>query len=170
MATIFKGQSKWLWLSVIVIILDQVSKYIAISYLQPYQPVPFFRGFNWMLAFNRGAAFSFLDSAGGWQLWLFNALAFLISIVLVVWMTKMKPQEKRLAIAFSLIVGGAIGNVIDRILYAQVTDFIDWYYGAYHWPTFNLADSFIFLGAAIFIFDSWMQNSESNNTDSLKND
>jgi len=166
------GQLKWLYLSFIIIGLDQLSKYIAVNNLNPYEPVPFFRGFNWMLAYNRGAAFSFLDSAGGWQQWVFNGIAFIVSLVLIRWMAMMKTQEKWLAIACSFIIGGAIGNVIDRLIQAKVTDFIDWYYGQYHWPTFNIADSFIFLGAALFIFDTWIhpQQPQDNKIDEVNDE
>ena len=156
MSLFSKGQIKWLWLSILVIALDQISKYFAIQNLELYRPVEFFRGFNWMLAYNRGAAFSFLGDAGGWQQWLFSGIAVIIISILLRWMWTMKASEKMLGIACGLIVGGAIGNLIDRAVQAKVTDFIDWYYGTHHWPTFNLADSFILLGAFLILLDGFL--------------
>ncbi|HFB67163.1 MAG TPA: lipoprotein signal peptidase [Aeromonadales bacterium] len=149
-----KGQLKWLLLSVVVIIVDQISKWLALQFLQLHQPVNVFPGFNWMLAFNTGAAFSFLGDAGGWQHYLFSAIALVVTAILIRWMSQMTPEEKLSGIASGLIIGGAIGNLIDRLLQGKVTDFIDWYYGDYHWATFNLADSFILLGAFLFIVEA----------------
>ncbi len=151
-----KGQLKWLGLTVIVILLDQVSKWFAIENLEYHRPVEVFAGFNWTLAYNKGAAFSLFGDADGWQQWLFGGLALVISGVLIHWMRKMEASEKMLGIACGLIIGGAIGNLIDRFVQGKVTDFIDWYYGSYHWPTFNLADSFILLGAFLMLLDSFI--------------
>jgi signal peptidase II len=156
MAFFSKGQIKWLWLSVIVIALDQISKWYAIQNLELHRPVEFFSGFNWMLAYNRGAAFSFLGDADGWQQWLFSGIAIVIVSILLRWMWTMKTTEKMLGIACGLIIGGAIGNLIDRAVQAKVTDFIDWYYGTHHWPTFNLADSFILLGAFLILLEGFL--------------
>ncbi len=159
-----KGQLRWLLLSVVVIILDQFSKWLALHYLKMYQPVAVFPGFNWMLAFNTGAAFSFLGDAGGWQHYFFSIIALTVSVILIRWMSQMNPQEKLSGIASGLIVGGAMGNLIDRLSQGKVTDFIDWYYGDYHWATFNLADSFILLGAFIFMFEMFFLSGKTKDT------
>ena len=144
---------KWLWLSGVVIVLDQLTKTIADTYLQFHQPVPLFPMFNLTLSYNAGAAFSFLSEAGGWQRWFFTVLAIVISLVLVVWIKRLKKDELWNAVALSLILGGAIGNVIDRILFGYVIDFLDVYYQQWHWPIFNIADSAISIGVAVLLFD-----------------
>lgn len=144
---------KWLWLSGVVIVLDQLTKTIADTYLQFHQPVPLFPMFNLTLSYNAGAAFSFLSEAGGWQRWFFTVLAVVISLVLVVWIKRLKKDELWNAVALSLILGGAIGNVIDRILFGYVIDFLDVYYQQWHWPIFNIADSAISIGVAVLLFD-----------------
>ncbi len=143
---------KWLWLSGLVIVIDQVTKLLAESALTYQTPVPVIPGFfNLTLMYNTGAAFSFLSDAGGWQRWFFSALALIVSAVLVVWIKRLTPAERWTAAALSLIVGGALGNLIDRIAYGHVIDFIQWYYHPYYWPAFNIADSAITVGAAILI-------------------
>lgn len=145
---------KWLGLAVLVTVLDLWSKSIASSYLSLYQPVPVFAGFNWMLAHNPGAAFSFLSNESGWQRWFFSAIALVVSIGIIVWMKRLAPTQTLLAIALALILGGAMGNLWDRMTLGYVVDFIDVYYGQSHWPAFNLADSAIFLGAVLLVLDS----------------
>lgn len=145
---------KWLWLSVVVIALDQVTKYLVTDALQLFQSIPLLPSLNLVLAHNTGAAFSFLSDAGGWQRWFFVVLAVGVSIVLVVWLARLKQHECRLAVALSLVLGGAIGNVWDRIVHGYVVDFIDVYYGDWHWPAFNVADSAICVGAALLIIDA----------------
>lgn len=138
----------WLWVSAVVIVLDQASKLLALAKLQPYEPVAVIDGFlNWMLAFNPGAAFSFLADSGGWQRWFFTVLALVVSAVLVVWLSRTARADWRNAAPLALIIGGAIGNVIDRARLGHVVDFIDVYVAQYHWPAFNIADSAICIGA-----------------------
>ena len=144
---------KWLWLSIIVIGLDQWTKYVASTELQFHVPLPVMPSFNWFLAHNTGAAFSFLSDAGGWQHWLFVSLAAVVSVIIISWLKKLESHQAWLAAALSLILGGAIGNVIDRIYHGYVIDFIQWYYESYYWPSFNIADAAICIGAAILIFD-----------------
>jgi signal peptidase II len=144
---------RWLWLSVIVIVLDQATKYLASSQLQFHVPVPVMPSFNWFLSHNTGAAFSFLSDAGGWQRWFFIGLAAVVAVIIVSWLKKLEGQQAWLAAALSLILGGAIGNVIDRIYHGYVIDFIQWYYESYYWPSFNIADTAISVGAAILIID-----------------
>ena len=151
---------KWLSLSLMVILLDQASKAIATSFLVIFNPVPLFPSFNLTLMHNEGAAFSFLSDAGGWQRWFFAILASIVSIAIVIWMKKLKEHEKATAVALGLILGGALGNLIDRVRFGYVVDFIDVYYGTAHWPAFNIADSAITLGAAIMIIASFKRNKE----------
>ncbi len=161
---------KWLWLTICVVIADQASKQVAVYLLVAYEPYPFLPFFNFSLTFNRGAAFSLLSNAGGWQRWFLTALAIGVSVFVLFWLQRLTSKEKLLAISLALILGGATGNVIDRIFYGHVIDFIDWFYyssatkclplfyqtsaGLCHWPTFNLADSAIFLGAALMIMQA----------------
>lgn len=153
----------WLWVSAVVIVLDQISKWIALAELQPYEPIAVIDGFlNWMLAFNPGAAFSFLADSGGWQRWFFTVLAIVVSAVLVVWLSRTARGDWRNAAPLALIIGGAIGNVIDRVRLGHVVDFIDVYVGQYHWPAFNIADSAICVGAiALVAFSLFAGKAES---------
>ena len=148
---------KWLWLSLIIIILDQLTKYWASSALDYGMPVAIMPMFNLTLLHNTGAAFSFLSEAGGWQRWFFAAIAIIISIALAIWLKLLKPGQTLLAIGLALLLGGAIGNLWDRLLLGYVVDFIDVYYGDWHWPAFNVADAAISIGAALLIFDSFRQ-------------
>jgi len=145
---------KWLWLSFVVVVFDQITKYMVSDALHLYQSIPLMPSLNLVLAHNSGAAFSFLSDAGGWQRWFFTVVAIAVSIVIVVWITRLKQNEKRLAVALSLVLGGAIGNVWDRIVHGYVIDFIDLYYGDWHWPAFNVADSAICIGAVLLIIDA----------------
>jgi signal peptidase II len=151
---------KWLNLSALVIIFDQLSKWLMSSWLDLYETVAVVPYFNLTLAHNHGAAFSFLASAGGWQRWFFTILAIVVSIVLTVWMKRLKANAKLEAISLALILGGAIGNVIDRVAHGYVIDFLDVYVGNYHWPAFNIADSAICVGAVLLIFDSFRSKTE----------
>ncbi len=143
----------WLWLSAAVIVLDQLSKWWALSALQPAGvPHAVIPGLlNWTLAFNTGAAFSFLADSAGWQRWFFVLLAVVISAVLVVWLARTARRDWRTALPLGLIVGGALGNLIDRLHAAQVTDFIQVYYREWSYPVFNLADCGITVGAVMLI-------------------
>ena len=153
------------WLSGSVIVLDQVTKFLAETLLTFHQPVPVLPSFNLLLTYNTGAAFSFLAGAGGWQRWFFLGLGSLVSIGLIVWLRRLKPTETRLATALALILGGAIGNLIDRAWLGQVIDFIQLYYQHWYWPAFNLADSAITVGAALLVLDSlWSGRVSKPNT------
>jgi len=151
---------KYLWLSALVVVLDQVSKWVMVSWLSLYETVAVIPYFNFTMAHNMGAAFSFLAGAGGWQRWFFIGLTSVISIVLFVWLKKLSTQAKLEAISISMILGGAIGNVIDRIYFGYVIDFLDVYIGSYHWPAFNIADSAICIGAVLLVIDSFISKSE----------
>ena len=145
---------RWGWLSVLVIALDQATKHLAEMLLAMHQPVPVLPSFNLTLTYNTGAAFSFLAGAGGWQRWFFLGLGLLVSIGLIVWLHRLKPEEKWLAAALALILAGAVGNLIDRVWLGQVIDFIQVYYDRWYFPVFNLADIAINIGAALLVVDS----------------
>ena len=145
----------WLLLSAAMMALDQASKWLAVASLQFQQPVSFVPGFwNWTLTHNTGAAFSFLAQAGGWQHGLFIALAFLISIALMIGLRRTARSDWRTALPFALIIAGALGNVIDRIRLGYVIDFVQWYWRSFQWPVFNLADSCIVVGATLMVLFS----------------
>lgn len=143
----------WLLLSLVVIVLDQLSKWWALAALQPAgTPHPVIPGFlNWTLAFNKGAAFSFLASSEGWQRWFFVLLAVAISGILVVWLSRTPRSDWKTALPLGLIVGGALGNLIDRLHASQVTDFIHVYFREWNYPVFNLADCGITVGAVMLV-------------------
>jgi signal peptidase II len=138
-------------LAALVLALDQASKFAVLRSLEPYQQIPLLPGFNLTLVFNRGASFSLLADAGGWQRWLFAALAILASAAIVVLLRRTPPTDRCNGYGLALVLGGAIGNLIDRIWLGQVIDFLDLYYGTWHWPAFNLADSAITAGAALLL-------------------
>jgi len=144
----------WLWLSLLVLVLDQLTKYLADSGLDYAQPVALIPQLNLLLLYNPGAAFSFLSDASGWQRWFFVVIGVVISTILLVWMRGLSSTDKRLAIALALVLGGAIGNIMDRLLYGYVIDFIDVYYNNWHWPAFNIADSAITVGVVLLLIDS----------------
>ena len=153
---------KWLWLSALTIVLDQLTKKIAEAELLLHKPVAVFPSFNLTLMYNKGAAFSFLSEAGGWQRIFFVSLSTVISIFLFFWLKQITQDEKQknnqpLQIAIALILGGAIGNLIDRALTGEVVDFIQVYYSTYYFPAFNIADSAITLGAGLLILDMFLE-------------
>ena len=148
----------WLLLSVAVIVLDQWSKAWVLSSLPEYTAVPVIDGFwNWYRTYNTGAAFSFLADAGGWQTVFFTALAFAISGLLGWWLWRTPRGDWRQALPYALVIGGALGNVIDRLIHGHVIDFIQWHWRGHYWPAFNLADAAIVggaIGIALFgLFD-----------------
>ena len=143
----------WLWLSAVVIVLDQLTKAIVVQLLEPQVPHAVIPGLlNWTLAYNTGAAFSFLAEQEGWQRWLFTILAITISAVLVRWLARTPRSDWRSALPLALVIGGAIGNLIDRLRIGHVTDFIQVYYQQWAFPSFNIADSAISVGAVLLLF------------------
>ena len=154
---------KWLILIAILTFIDQITKRIAEANLHFADPVAVMPMFNFMLVYNEGAAFSFLSQAGGWQRWFFVVLALGVCAYLLYWLRSITKSQVLLGLSLSLIISGALGNLIDRVLYGKVTDFIDFYYQAdsciyfffnlpkqgCHWPTFNIADILISLGAIL---------------------
>ena len=140
-------------LTLFVIAADQITKTWIDNSFELYQSMPILPSFNLTLLYNFGAAFSFLADAGGWQRWFFTGLSLIVSVVLVVWLIRLDVKQRWLACALALILGGAIGNLIDRMLYGYVIDFIDIYYQQWHWPAFNIADSAISIGAVMLFID-----------------
>jgi signal peptidase II len=145
---------RWLWLSAAVVALDQLTKWLADHLLTLYAAKPVLPFFNLTLLYNQGAAFSFLAGASGWQRWFFIGIALVISVVLIVWLRRLPRHEVWEAGALALILGGAVGNVIDRIWHGHVIDFIDLHVAGYHWPAFNIADSAITVGAVTLVIHS----------------
>ncbi|MFK5969156.1 MAG: signal peptidase II [Candidatus Marithrix sp.] len=152
-----KNGLRWIWISLLVIILDQVSKLWMDSNLSFNQPVNLLPFFDLRLLYNEGAAWSFLANAGGWQRWFLSGLSLVISGVLLVWLIRLERRQIWLAIALSLVLGGALGNLIDRVVYGHVIDFIDIYYQQWHWPAFNIADSAISVGAVMLVIDAILE-------------
>ncbi len=146
---------KWLWLSGLIIALDQITKQMVSASLQMAERIAVLPSFNITLLHNRGAAFSFLNDAGGWQRWFFVVLAVGISLYLLNWLRKLPAERVCLAIALALVLGGALGNLWDRLLTGYVVDFIQVYYQKWYFPAFNIADSAISVGAALLLIDAF---------------
>ena len=144
----------WLWITPMIMVIDRVSKMMAQSHLFPYEPQSVLPFFNLTLAFNKGAAFSFLNSQSGWQVWFFGLLALGVSTGLLLWMKNIKAKQRWLSIALALIVGGALGNLWDRVSYGHVIDFLDFHLATWHWPVFNIADSAICMGALMLLVEA----------------
>ena len=158
MARVRPNALPWLLLSAVVIVLDQLTKLWVLRDLPEYTAIPVIDGFwNWYRTYNTGAAFSFLSDAGGWQIWFFTVLAIAISGLLVFWLSRTARGDWRQAVPYALVIGGALGNVIDRLIHGHVIDFIQWYWRGNYWPAFNLADAAIVggaIGIALFgLFD-----------------
>ena len=146
------GLMLWLGVAVVVVLLDQVTK-ITMTRLLGYGQVEYVNHYlNLVMVYNKGAAFSFLSDQSGWQRYFFSALAAAVSIF-IVWMLNRNANERLFCWSLSLILGGAIGNLIDRLAYGHVIDFLDFHLNAWHWPAFNVADSAITVGAALFVLD-----------------
>jgi len=148
---------RWLWLTALVIALDLGTKALATAMLTYGVPVPVVPMFNLTLLHNTGAAFSFLAGESGWQRWFFITLAAVVSVVLFRWLKTLKADETWSAIAIVLILGGALGNVYDRVVHGYVVDFLHFYWNDYHFPAFNVADTAITIGAGMMIIDIFRQ-------------
>ena len=158
---------RWFVISALVIVLDQFTKYWVSQSLVPGAGVPVTPFFNLVLTYNTGAAFSFLSQASGWQRGFFILIAALASL-LIIYFIRRYHQEKRFSFGLSLILGGAVGNLWDRIVLGHVVDFLDFYIKAYHWPAFNVADSAITCGAALLIWDGLRLNKAKQKTGGAK--
>ncbi|MCK7552061.1 signal peptidase II [Marinobacter goseongensis] len=154
------SKMKWLWLAVLVIALDLGTKATATAMLTYASPVAVMPSFNLTLLHNTGAAFSFLAGAAGWQRWFFVVLAIGVSVALVIWLKSLKRNETWTAIAIVLILGGALGNVYDRVVHGYVVDFLHFYWNDWHFPAFNLADTAITIGAGMMILDMFRKPAE----------
>jgi len=139
-----------------VAVIDRVTKVVCDANLVLGAPVPVFPGFDLLLAYNTGAAFSFLDDAGGWQRWFLTGISLSISIFIIVWLTRIPRSQRLLGFALALILGGALGNLYDRLLIGYVIDFISVYAGEYRFATFNVADSAVSVGAALMVLDMFL--------------
>lgn len=158
----------WLWISALVIVLDQWTKQSVAQNFSLYESVPVTSFFNLSFAINKGSAFSFLANQGGWQLWFFSGIAVAVTGLLCYWLSHQTKQQRLLNIGYCLIIGGALGNVIDRVIYGYVIDFLDFYWKTYHYPTFNVADIAISLGAAFMIIDALLQGKQNSSAHNNK--
>lgn len=154
---------RWLWLVVVVLIIDLGSKYLILQNFALGDTVPLFPSLNLHYARNYGAAFSFLADSGGWQRWFFAGIAIGISVILAVMMYRSKATQKLNNIAYALIIGGALGNLFDRLWHGFVVDMIDFYVGDWHFATFNLADTAICVGAALIVLEGFYLLKRKNN-------
>jgi signal peptidase II len=151
----------WLWLSLLVLLLDQASKWLVLGRLEPYQVIEVVPNVDLTLLFNSGAAFSLLADAGGWQRWLFALFAATVIAALLIWLLRLRRGQRLLALALALLLGGALGNLIDRLLFGHVVDFIRVSLPFIPlrlfnpWPAFNVADSAITLGVALLLFETF---------------
>jgi signal peptidase II len=151
------GASNWLWLAVVVMALDQWTKRLITDHLVEFQQIIVLPVLDIMRLHNEGAAFSFLSQANGWQRWVFIGLGVAVSIGILTWLRRLSSGQNLLAAGLSLILGGALGNVIDRVLLGHVIDFIRVHYEQYYFPAFNVADSAITIGAILVILDNLLE-------------
>ncbi len=161
--TLKQSGVRWLWLALLIFVADIGIKLVVMNSMgygweNRIEVLPFF---NLLYVHNYGAAFSFLSDQAGWQRWFFTAIAFGVTALLSLWMRKLPASEKWNNIAYALIIGGAVGNVFDRVVHGFVVDYLDFFWGNYHWPAFNLADSAICIGAAMIIFDGFRGNKKT---------
>jgi signal peptidase II len=153
---------RFLWLSLLVLVADQYIKALVLENIELYQAIQILPFFNLTHVYNYGAAFSFLHDAGGWQRWFFTIIAFAVSVLVLWWLKQTTKQQIMLPIAFSLIIGGALGNAYDRLVHGYVIDFLVLYYQDWYWPAFNVADSAICIGAILLIIDMFKNKEEKN--------
>jgi signal peptidase II len=151
------GSLVYLWLSASVIALDQATKALIVHTMSLYQSITVLPVLQITRLQNTGAAFSFLADESGWQRWLFTALALIVSVVLVVWLSRIDRNSRALATAVALILGGALGNVTDRLRLGHVIDFINAHWAQHYFPAFNVADSAITVGAGLLLLDAWLE-------------
>lgn len=145
-----KNKTAWpyIFVSVLIIVFDQCTKFYFASHFTETTLVRIFPFLNFILRFNAGAAFSFLGGQNGWQIYLLSGISIVVSLILMIWLTRLSRREWWIALPVSFVLGGAIGNLIDRVRFGVVIDFIDFHVGNWHYATFNIADSFVCIGAA----------------------
>jgi len=154
-----RGASNWLWLSIFVIVLDQVTKAMVYQTLPVYQSIEILPVLEFTHVHNTGAAFSFLAGASGWQRWFFIGLGLIVSVILMIWLRRIRtPEQTLLAVGLTLVLGGALGNVIDRVWLGSVIDFIHVHWDNVYFPAFNLADSAITIGAGCLLIDAFLES------------
>lgn len=166
MSSAIRHSLHWLWLTLLVVLLDLGSKWMADNWLEYAQPVALLPVFDLTLLYNHGAAFSFLAGAGGWQRWFFAAVAVGVSVMLLLWLKRTPREQWWLGMAQALILGGALGNLHDRILHGYVVDFISLHYAGWYFPAFNIADSAITVGAVVLILDMFLGSRHAGHTQS----
>jgi len=161
---VLKGRSGlvWLVLSIVLLALDQITKWVVSTEMSLYQTIDILPVFNFTYVHNYGAAFSFLSEAGGWQKYFFSTIAITISVLLIYWLKKLPATNKLLCSAYALVLAGAIGNLIDRLVHGYVIDFLHVYYQQYDFPVFNIADVAISIGAALLLLDAFFEQKESD--------
>ncbi|WP_114766172.1 signal peptidase II [Vibrio rhodolitus] len=159
--TLKESGVRWLLLALIIFITDIAIKLFVMDNMWLRQSIEVLPFFNITYAHNYGAAFSFLSDQPGWQRWFFTSIAFVVTAMLTYWMSKLPAKEKWNNIAYAMIIGGAIGNVFDRIVHGYVVDYLHFYIGQYHWPVFNLADTTICIGAAMIILDGFLSKEKT---------
>lgn len=152
-----RGSLPYVWLSLAIVALDQLTKAWIVAKIALYQAINVLPVLQITHVYNRGAAFSFLNDASGWQRWLFAALAVIVSVLLLGWLRQIDRREVALASGVALVLGGAIGNLIDRLRLARVVDFVAVHWGPHYFPTFNLADSAITVGVILWLADAWLE-------------
>ena len=148
------GLMLWLGIALVMVLLDQASKIMMSQFLLYGQSETITSYFNLVMVYNKGAAFSFLSDQPGWQRYFFTAVSVIASLF-ILWMLRRNPTQRLFCWSLALILGGAIGNLIDRIAYGHVIDFLDFHVGGWHWPAFNVADSAITVGAILFVLDEF---------------
>lgn len=148
----------WIAITLFILTFDRVTKILVLKYLPFQEPVKIFSWFNLFFNYNTGAAFSFLNQPTTWQQWLFGGIAIIVSILLIFWLLRLPQTKVWLTVALALILGGTVGNLFDRVVYHYIIDFLDFYYKNWHWPTFNIADSAISIGAIMLMVDMFCKD------------
>lgn len=157
-----RNRLMWFMLALFLIVIDQVSKYFADTMLAYAQPVEVLPVLDITLHYNRGAAFSFLSNAGGWQRWFFTAIAVAVSVYIAIWLLRLPSKQRLLSLGLALVLGGAVGNLIDRVIYGHVVDFISVHWQSSYFPTFNIADAGISVGAFFLVLDMLLNPDKGN--------
>jgi signal peptidase II len=155
-----RGASNWLWLSFFVIVLDQATKALVIGMVKLQEPIALLPILDIVYLENTGAAFSIFAEASGWQRWFFIVLASAVSLVLMVWLRRIRADQTLLALGLSLVLGGALGNVIDRVMHGYVVDFIYFHWRTWYFPAFNIADTAISIGAGCLLLDAFRESGQ----------